>query len=100
MKIASITQTKNNLSAYLDLVRSGETVLIMDRNRPIARLEPVYQDAKVDSDGRVARLERSGMIRQAKNPAAIKAFINRKPKPASKGMNLLDALLAEREEAR
>lgn len=99
MKIASITQTKNNLSAYLDLVRGGETVLIMDRNRPIARLEPVHLDS-ADADGRLTRLERSGMIRRAKKAAVVKDFISRKARPASSGMSLLDALLAEREEAR
>jgi prevent-host-death family protein len=39
MERASISQLKNSLSAYLDKVRSGVTVLVLDRNRPIARIE-------------------------------------------------------------
>ena len=41
MKTATITQTKNGLSALLDRVRHGETIVITDRSRPVARLEPV-----------------------------------------------------------
>ena len=52
MKKASITETKNSLSALLDLVKQGESVLIMDRNRPVARLEPVgrlgFEDAQIE----------------------------------------------------
>jgi prevent-host-death family protein len=36
MKSASISTLKNNLSAYLDLVREGETVVITDRGRRAA----------------------------------------------------------------
>ena len=40
MKTATITQTKNGLSALLDRVQHGETIVITDRSRPVARLEP------------------------------------------------------------
>ena len=39
MKTATISETKNGLSALLDRVRHGESILITDRNQPIARLE-------------------------------------------------------------
>jgi antitoxin (DNA-binding transcriptional repressor) of toxin-antitoxin stability system len=41
MKRASITQTKNSLSALIDGLKGGEPVLIVDLGRPVARLEPV-----------------------------------------------------------
>ena len=41
MHRASISDAKNNLSALIDRVRRGETVLICDRKRPVARLQPV-----------------------------------------------------------
>ena len=41
MQRTSITEAKNNLSALIDRVRRGETVLICDRNRPVARMLPV-----------------------------------------------------------
>ena len=39
MKKASITEAKNNLSALIDSVKGGSPVLIVDRGRPVARLE-------------------------------------------------------------
>ena len=41
MKKASITEAKNNLSALIDGLKGGSAVLIVDRGRPVARLEPV-----------------------------------------------------------
>jgi len=41
MKKASITEAKNNFSALIDSVKGGSPVLIVDRGRPVARLEPV-----------------------------------------------------------
>ena len=40
MKTASISQLKNGLSSYVDLVRAGESVLVTDRGVVVARLEP------------------------------------------------------------
>ena len=39
--VSSISQTKNNLSALLEKVQAGETLIIFDRNRPVARVERV-----------------------------------------------------------
>ncbi|HEY8899188.1 MAG TPA: type II toxin-antitoxin system prevent-host-death family antitoxin [Chthoniobacterales bacterium] len=39
--LSSISQTKNNLSALLEKVQAGETLIILDRNRPVARVERV-----------------------------------------------------------
>lgn len=44
MKIATISETKNRLSSLIDRVRHGESVIIVDRNRPVARPEPVVAD--------------------------------------------------------
>jgi prevent-host-death family protein len=41
MKKASITEAKNNLSALIDSVKGGSPVLIVDRGRPVARLEDI-----------------------------------------------------------
>jgi antitoxin (DNA-binding transcriptional repressor) of toxin-antitoxin stability system len=35
---ANISELKNNLSAYVAQVRAGETVLILDRHTPVARM--------------------------------------------------------------
>ena len=44
MKRATLTDTKNNLSALVDQVQHGETILILDRGRPVARLEPAGEE--------------------------------------------------------
>jgi prevent-host-death family protein len=41
MKRAKVSELKSRLSAYLAEVRSGGTVLVCDRQTPIARLVPV-----------------------------------------------------------
>lgn len=43
MKKARIAELKNNLSRYLEHVRGGESVLILDRNTPVARIVPLQQ---------------------------------------------------------
>lgn len=96
MKIASISETKNQLSALLDKVRHGETILIMDRNHPVARLEPVSPDKQGDSD-QLARLEREGVLRRT--PVHIQETLVSQRPPKTRD-SLLKALLSDREEGR
>lgn len=44
MKTAPVTDLKNRLSHYLRLVARGETVTVLDRGRPVARLTRVESD--------------------------------------------------------
>ncbi len=99
MKIASITETKNQLSALLDAVRHGETVLITDRDKPVARLEPVAPDKPSDTNSYLARLERNGIIRRA-TAAPSKLLLKQRPPRAKKNGSILGALLLNREEER
>ena len=66
MKSATITEVKNQLSAIIDRVKAGETVLVTDRGQPVATIEPVRADA--DDATRLVRLERSGIVRPASKP--------------------------------
>ncbi|MBI2900834.1 MAG: type II toxin-antitoxin system Phd/YefM family antitoxin [Planctomycetes bacterium] len=97
MKTASISQTKNRLSALLDEVRRGETVLILDRGRPVARLVSAVAGAAEGAAGRVERLERAGVLRRPER--ARTAEMGPAPK-LPRGSSALRALLAEREEGR
>lgn len=100
MRKASITQTKNQLSALLDRVRHGESVLIMDRGRPVARLEPAMAEGGGgDDEGRLARLERAGIIRRPASAQTEKLLLEPPPK-AKRGASALRALLEEREHGR
>lgn len=97
MKTASISEAKNRLSAYIDLVRKGETVLITDRKVPIAQLAPLVRAADPKDEAWLQRLERKGLIRRAlrKPPKKLP-----KPVKLAGGASVLEALLKEREEAR
>ncbi len=98
MKKASITETKNRLSALIDEVREGETLLILDRGRPVARMESVV-GAEEGAPGRLARLERKGHLRRAKRTPPT-GVMKRRPPRAAGGASALAALLAERESGR
>lgn len=41
MKSARISELRDGLSEYLARVRKGETVIVFDRDTPIARIEPI-----------------------------------------------------------
>ena len=98
MKKASITEAKNNLSALIDSVKGGSPVLIMDRGRPVARLEPVGA-LRPDDDGRLARLVREGIVRPARG-GAPKDLSATKPARLKKGASGVRALLDERRDGR
>lgn len=99
MKIASITEAKNQLSALLDRVRGGETVVITDRDRPVARLEPAGANDPEAPEGRLAHLERRGIIRRATGKPS-QLILKERPPATSGGESALAALRAERDEAR
>ncbi|HVO96090.1 MAG TPA: type II toxin-antitoxin system prevent-host-death family antitoxin [Terriglobales bacterium] len=66
MKKAGIAELKNNLSRYLDQVKNGESILVLDRNHPVAQIIPLQKTARgvIERDDRLARLERKGLIRR------------------------------------
>jgi prevent-host-death family protein len=98
MVVATITEAKNRLSALIDLVRGGESVLILDRGTPVARLESAVS-AAADADGRIARLERAGSVRAARKPPAIDLLSKDAPCLRA-GTSAVVAILDERREGR
>jgi prevent-host-death family protein len=99
MKKATITEVKNGLSALIDQVRHGETIIITDRGRPVARLVSALTSAVEDPEGRLARLERRGGVRLATTEPPLKLIKKNLPK-TRKPSGVLDALLEERREGR
>jgi antitoxin (DNA-binding transcriptional repressor) of toxin-antitoxin stability system len=72
MKSVNVAELKNHLSHYLRLVRRGQPILVRDRDRVIARIEPAGgSGVEADDDaGRLADLEArassgEGMARSA-----------------------------------
>ena len=94
MKKASVSDLKNQISRYLDYVKHGETVLVLDRNVPVAELKPI---TRTSSSGKLIALERKGVVRLGSGEIPEKFF---KEKLSGKRARILDALLQEREKGR
>jgi prevent-host-death family protein len=93
MNTATITQAKNGFSALIDRVKGGESVLILDRGVPVARLEPV--SAYADSSGRLSRLERAGVLKIGTGPLPLDLL--RSPAPTlAPGTSTVQLLVRER----
>jgi prevent-host-death family protein len=99
MKTVSITEAKNRLSALIDSLRGGTGVLIVDRGRPVARLEPVTRGRRGEDDGRLNRLVRDGIVR-AGSAVLARSLLAEKPPRARGDASVLKALLDERQEGR
>ncbi|HET6304523.1 MAG TPA: type II toxin-antitoxin system prevent-host-death family antitoxin [Myxococcota bacterium] len=97
-KSVNVTELKNRLSHYLRLVRRGQSILVRDRDRVIARIEPAAdRDAAAGDDAqRLAALEERGILRRARGSFSREA-LTRRPRVKR---DLLAALLREREETR
>jgi antitoxin (DNA-binding transcriptional repressor) of toxin-antitoxin stability system len=96
MKKANVSELKNRLSHYLRLVRGGQSVLVYDRDRLVARLEPVTEAEVDDRMAWVAELERRGVLRR---PTA-KLPVNWLQERVKARSDVVAALLDEREGGR
>lgn len=71
MPSVQIAELKNNLSAYLRKVRTGEEVIICDRSSPIAKIVPL---TTVDFELEERELIAKGLMRPAQQPVDADAF--------------------------
>ena len=99
VKKASITEAKNNLSSLIDGLKGGSPVLIVDRGRPVARLEPVTKGVGPEDDGRLARLVRDGVVRPARSRVP-RTVLAGKPPRAKSGASGVRALIEDRRAGR
>ena len=97
MKKASVSEAKNSLSALLDKVKAGASIVIQDRGRPVARLEPIASTGAAGD--RLEQLVRDGVVRRARGPIP-RELLGSDPPPARGGVSALDALLEERRDGR
>lgn len=98
MKTASIATAKNELSRLLQRVRRGETILITDRNRPVARLQPLEGEA---SSATLEPLYAAGVLSPpVGGPLDPVAFLRADRPRLKPGRSLASAVLSEREEGR
>jgi prevent-host-death family protein len=98
MRKATVTEAKNQLSALIDQVKTGESILILDRGIPVARLESAIP--AIDDDGRIARLQRAGVVRAARDPGGVSEMLHTEPPRPRKGASVVAALLEERRAGR
>jgi prevent-host-death family protein len=96
MSVVKVSDLKNRLSHYLRQVRRGESVLISDRNRVIARIDPAGDapSSEIDDDRWLDDLERRGVVRRRVGTLP-RGWVGRRPKVKA---DVVGALLAEREE--
>ncbi len=98
MKVANISYTKNHLSELLNCVREGDSVLIVDRKKPVARLEPVGDAGVGQRPAWVEDLIRRGIMvpaRQAPDPNLLKRL---PPGRVRRGGDIVRALQQDRED--
>jgi antitoxin (DNA-binding transcriptional repressor) of toxin-antitoxin stability system len=97
MLAVKISELKSRLSQILDRVRRGETILVQDRDRVIARIEPAGDGDRPSTDAEwLASLESAGTVRRASKRLG-NAWLRRRP---SVKADVVQALLDERETGR
>ena len=99
MKTTTVTEAKAHLSRLLAQVQQGESVLILSRGKPVARLEPVRDTSTASSALRTEHLVRRGILRRPALPMDP-GGLGLVGEPAPEDRGLLAALLADREEGR
>jgi antitoxin (DNA-binding transcriptional repressor) of toxin-antitoxin stability system len=99
MEKTTISLLKARLSAYLKKVRAGQTILILDRDEPVARLERVGASTPDASGGgeRLTRLERAGLLRRGAGRLSVQEL---RAAVARSQASVVGALLEERREGR
>ena len=90
----SIGRLKARLSEYLRRARSGETVVVTDRGRPVARLAGLEGERALE--GRSEELVRAGLARRPARP--LDARVLQGPRPPDPEGRSLEAVLEERGE--
>jgi antitoxin (DNA-binding transcriptional repressor) of toxin-antitoxin stability system len=96
MKTVRIAELENRLSYYLRRVQRGESILVCDRDRVIARIERVGPLASVPESDRdwLERLERRGVIRRGTGKLTREWLAHRPVVWA----DIVEAVLRERDE--
>jgi antitoxin (DNA-binding transcriptional repressor) of toxin-antitoxin stability system len=96
MKRANVSELKNRLSHFLRFVRAGQSVLVYDRDRPIARIDPVTDAGTADPGAWIAELETLGVLR----PPSAKLPANWLRRRVPTRSDVVATLLDERESGR
>jgi prevent-host-death family protein len=96
MRSVNIAELKNRLSTYITYAKAGETILIRDRNTPVAQLVPIPVDDGLTDEERA--LVADGILVVGKRPRSL-AALDKLPWPKVEGNAGTQALLDDREES-
>lgn len=95
MKIANIATAKNQFSRLIDRVKHGETILITERDKPVARLQPL--DA---TEPTLSAIHASGLLSPPERKLDLTAFLAAPRPRIAFGHSLTAAIIEEREDDR
>ena len=95
MRSVNIAELKNQLSKYLTFAKSGEEIIIRDRNLPIAKLVPFSAEVVAEEE---LLLVAAGKMRLPENPIDLEKAL-RIPTGRLIGREGTRALLEEREQS-
>lgn len=99
MKRANISYTRNHFSEILAQVREGESITIMDRQHPVARIEPI-RGVHTPGPSWKEALARRGLLHTADAAIDMKALKAIQQPTPEKGGDILAVLTKDRENGR
>jgi prevent-host-death family protein len=95
MRSVNVAELKNRLSKYLTFAKSGEEIVIRDRNLPVAKLVPFFADQGSEEE---LLLVAAGKMRLPKNDVELDELAKIRTGKVSHRQGT-QALLADREES-
>lgn len=94
MRSVNVAELKNRLSKYLTFAKSGEEIIIRDRNLPVAKLVPFTSD---DASEEELLLVAAGKMRLPKSPVKVEKLL-KIPTGRVARSEAIQALLNERDD--
>jgi prevent-host-death family protein len=94
MRRATVSHLKNRLSEFLRLVKRGQTIEVVERGIPIARIQPILA-GEGSGDERLQRLVVGGVVAQGRRPLDLSWL---KEPPVVAGVDPVRVLIEERGE--
>ena len=98
MKVVRVSEATNQLSHYLEYVKKGGTIRIVEYDQPVADLVPIQGDDNENDEALLSRLEKCGLVRRGKEGPVPDELL--RPGPVDKGAEVLEALIEERRGSR